>query len=101
MGILGDERAEESVYFSGDSGYDTHYQEIGEALGPFDLVFMDYGQYDEGWRAVHNLPEEGIRGFVELKGEHLVPVGWGCLIWLFITGMIRRSRPLCLLAHEE
>ena len=69
--------AEESVYFSGDSGYDTHYQEIGEALGPFDLVFMDYGQYDEGWRAVHNLPEEGITGFIELKGEHLVPVGWG------------------------
>lgn len=66
-----------SVYFSGDSGYDTHYQTIGDRLGPFDLVFMDYGQYDEGWRAVHNLPEEGIKGFQELDGEYLVPVGWG------------------------
>ena len=66
-----------SVFFSGDSGYDTHYKAIGDALGPFDLVFMDYGQYDEGWRAVHNLPEEGIQGFQELGGDYLVPVGWG------------------------
>ena len=66
-----------SVYFSGIQGYDTHYQTIGDRLGPFDLVFMDYGQYDEGWRAVHNLPEEGIKGFQELDGEYLVPVGWG------------------------
>ena len=67
----------EAVYFSGDSGYDSHYQEIGKALGPFDLVFMDYGQYDKGWQAVHNLPEEGVKGFEELKGDYLVPVGWG------------------------
>ena len=67
----------ETVYFSGDSGYDTHYQEIGDAFGPFDLVFMDYGQYDKGWRAVHNLPVEGIKAFEDLNGEYFVPVGWG------------------------
>ena len=69
--------ADKSVYFSGDSGYDTHYKAIGDKLGPFDLVFMDYGQYDKSWHAVHNLPEEGIKGFQELRGDHLVPVGWG------------------------
>ena len=68
---------EKSVYFSGDSGYDSHYKAIGQALGPFDLVFMDYGQYDKNWQAVHNLPEEGIKGFEDLGGEYLVPVGWG------------------------
>ena len=67
----------QSVFFSGDSGYDTHYKTIGDAYGPFDLVFMENGQYDEGWRAVHNMPDEVITGFTELQGEYLVPVHWG------------------------
>ena len=66
-----------TVYFSGDSGYDTHYREIGDAYGPFDLVFMDNGQYNEGWRAVHNLPDEAIKGHLDLNGNYYVPVGWG------------------------
>lgn len=69
--------ASESVFFSGDSGYDIHYQDIGMKYGPFDLVFMENGQYDEGWRAVHNLPEEAVKGFEELGGRYLVPVHWG------------------------
>ena len=35
------------IYFSSDSGYDEHYQKIGDQLGPFDAVFIDSGQYDE------------------------------------------------------
>ena len=67
----------QSVFFSGDSGYDTHYKAIGDKYGPFDLVFMENGQYNEGWRAVHNMPDEVITGFQELRGEYLVPVHWG------------------------
>ena len=67
----------DSVFFSGDSGYDTHYKQIGERYGPFDLIFMENGQYNEGWRAVHNMPEEAIKGFQELGGTYLVPVHWG------------------------
>ena len=66
-----------SLFFSGDSGYDTHYQEIGSKFGPFDVVFMENGQYDQGWKAVHNLPEEALKGFLELGGEYLVPIHWG------------------------
>lgn len=67
----------QSVFFSGDSGYDTHYKTIGDAYGPFDLVFMENGQYNEAWQAVHNLPSEAITGFQELGGKYLVPVHWG------------------------
>ena len=56
----------DSIYYSGDSGYDTHYKTIGERFGPFDLVFMDSGQYNERWRTMHNMPEEMIKGFTEL-----------------------------------
>ena len=71
------EGKEQSVFFSGDSGYDTHYQDIGVAYGPFDIVFMENGQYNESWRAVHNMPDEAIKGFQELKGKYLVPIHWG------------------------
>ena len=65
-----------SFYFSGDSGYGQHYKNIGRTHGPFNLVFMDSGQYNERWRAVHNMPEEVIQGFSDLQGEHLIPVHW-------------------------
>ena len=67
----------DNIYFSGDSGYDTHYKDIGDAYGPFDLVFMENGQYNERWRAVHNLPEEAVTAFQDLQGRYLVPVHWG------------------------
>ena len=66
-----------SVFFSGDSGYDTHYKKIGEAYGPFDVVFMENGQYNEAWRAVHNLPDEVITAFQDVTGRYLVPIHWG------------------------
>jgi len=68
---------ENSIYFSGDSGYDAHYKTIGDRLGPFDVVFMDSGQYNERWRAMHNMPDEVIKGFNDLGGRYLVPVHWG------------------------
>ena len=66
-----------SVYFSGDSGYSDHYQMIGERYGPFDLVFMDAGQYNTRWRQVHNLPDEAVQAFQDLRGKAMVPTGWG------------------------
>jgi len=71
------EGKDQSVFFSGDSGYDTHYKKIGEAYGPFDLIFMENGQYNEAWRAVHNMPDEVITAFQDLGGRYLVPVHWG------------------------
>ena len=65
------------IFFSGDSGYDIHYRQIGERLGPFDLVFMDSGQYNLKWREVHNLPEEAVKGAKELRADYLVPIHWG------------------------
>ncbi len=66
-----------SVYFSGDSGYSDHYAEIGARYGPFDLTFIDAGQYNKRWRQVHNLPPEVVDAYVDLQGKILVPIGWG------------------------
>ena len=42
----------QKIFFSGDSGYDIHFKEIGRRLGPFDIVFLDSGQYNLLWRRV-------------------------------------------------
>lgn len=66
-----------NVFFSGDSGYGDHYRQIGERLGPFDLTFLENGAYNQDWRFVHQLPEEGVQAHIDLRGGLMVPVHWG------------------------
>ena len=65
-----------SLYFSGDSGYDTHFKEIGLKYGPFDLAFIENGQYDEMWRSVHMMPQDSAQAFLDLGAKEYVPVHW-------------------------
>lgn len=67
----------ERFFFSGDSGYDIHFKQIGDAYGPFHLTFLENGQYNPMWRAVHSMPEETAQAHLDLRGEKLVPVHWG------------------------
>lgn len=62
------------IYIGGDSGYDTHFADIGNKFGPFDLVILDNGQYNEAWRYIHMLPEEGLKAAQDLKAKRLFPV---------------------------
>jgi len=62
------------IYLGGDSGYDTHYKEIGEKHGPLDLVILDNGQYDKAWRYIHNLPKDVLKAAVDLKAKRIFPV---------------------------
>lgn len=73
------------LYFSGDSGYDTHFAEIGKRLGPFDLAFMENGQYDKTWPYVHLQPEETIQAFKDVNAARLMPVHWGMFELAFHT----------------
>lgn len=66
-----------SIYYSGDSGYDTHFKTIGEQYGPFDLALMENGQYNEGWPAVHMFPEEALQASKDVQAKALMPVHWG------------------------
>jgi len=66
-----------NIYFSGDSGYDSHFKEIGNKYGPFDVAFLESGQYNENWKEVHMLPREGIQAFKDLKAKKYFPVHWG------------------------
>ncbi|MEK2690807.1 MBL fold metallo-hydrolase [Bdellovibrio sp. GT3] len=65
------------IFFSGDSGYDTHFKEIGQRLGPFDIAFVESGQYNEKWREVHLLPDESVNAFKDLNAKRYFPIHWG------------------------
>ena len=67
------ETPERKLYFSGDSGYGQHFKAIGEALGAFDLVLLDSGQYDEQWRHVHMTPEDAVQATRDLNARALMP----------------------------
>lgn len=62
------------IYIGGDSGYDTHFADIGEKYGPMDLAILDNGQYNVAWRYIHALPEEVLRAAVDIKAKRLFPV---------------------------
>jgi len=66
-----------NVYFSGDSGYGSHFRDIGDKYGPFDVAFIESGQYNEKWQDVHMLPSEGVKAFKDLKAEKYFPIHWG------------------------
>lgn len=62
------------IYIGGDSGYDTHFAEIGNKFGPIDIAIIENGQYDLAWRYIHTLPDEVIQATKDLKSKRLFPV---------------------------
>lgn len=63
-----------NIYLGGDSGYDAHFAEIGQAHGPFDLAILENGQYDRNWKHIHMMPEEVVLAAQELRATRLLPV---------------------------
>lgn len=65
------------IYYSGDSGYASHFLQIGQRLGPFDLALVECGQYSPYWPASHLLPEQTALAASRLGAKQILPVHWG------------------------
>lgn len=63
-----------NLFLGGDSGYDTHFKEIGDKFGPFDLAILENGQYNLAWHYIHMLPEEVLQAAQDLRAKQLFPV---------------------------
>ncbi|WP_372793605.1 MBL fold metallo-hydrolase [Lutibacter sp.] len=66
-----------SIFFSGDSGYGNHFKEIGEKYGPFDFSMIECGQYNEQWAQIHMTPEETIQASIDVQSKLMMPIHWG------------------------
>lgn len=62
------------IYLGGDSGYDSHFKEIGEKYGPIDLAILENGQYDARWKYIHLSPAEAVKATIDLQANRLFPV---------------------------
>lgn len=69
--------ASHTIYLGGDSGYDSHFKEIGNKFGPFDIAILESGQYNKMWPLIHMMPEETVQAAVDLRAKKLLPVHWG------------------------
>ena len=69
--------ADHNLFLGGDSGYDTHFKEIGQKYGPFDIAILESGQYNPGWKNIHMMPEETVQASIDLNANVLLPVHWG------------------------
>jgi L-ascorbate metabolism protein UlaG (beta-lactamase superfamily) len=72
-----------NIFFSGDSGYDDHFKEIGEKYGPFDISLMECGQYNEDWKVIHMMPEQTVQAAIDLKSNLMMPIHWGAFTLAF------------------
>lgn len=64
------------LFLGGDSGFDTHFEEIGKRFGPFDLAILECGQYNPAWHYIHMMPEEVVTAAKQLVAKRLLPVHW-------------------------
>jgi len=73
--VLGSQR----FYFAGDTGYYSHFKEIGDTLGPFDLAALPIGSYTprEIARPVHISPEESLQAWSDLRAARFMGIHWG------------------------
>jgi L-ascorbate metabolism protein UlaG (beta-lactamase superfamily) len=65
-------------FYSGDTGYSSHFKEIGSRLGPFDIAFVKIGAYGPGaaWTDIHMAPEQAVQANRELRAKRMFPVHW-------------------------
>lgn len=66
-----------TLFLGGDGGYGPHFAEIGSRFGPFDLAFLENGQYSENWPNNHMFPEQVLQARADLHAEMIFPIHWG------------------------
>lgn len=67
----------QKIFIGGDGGYDTHFADIGEKYGPFDLAILENGQYNKAWKYIHMMPEQVLQAAKDLNAKRLFPVHSG------------------------
>lgn len=66
----------ENIWFSGEGRYGKHFKEIGKRLGPFDIGFMECGQYSVDWPQIHMFPNESAKAAKDAHVQTAMPFHW-------------------------
>jgi L-ascorbate metabolism protein UlaG (beta-lactamase superfamily) len=70
---------EKTIFFMGDSGYNTHFKEIASFFPDIDICLMGVGAYkpDFMMRTSHTSPQDAVTAFNDLGGKTFVPMHYG------------------------
>ncbi len=68
-----------TIYFSGDSGYGSHFKQAGELFPDITHAIIGIGAYKPEWfmGSNHISPTDAVRAFNELGAKHLIPMHYG------------------------
>jgi len=71
--------AEKTIYFMGDSGFGEHFEDIRQVMGTPEYCLMGVGAYKPEWfmSQAHISPQDAIKAFNILEGEHFIPMHYG------------------------
>jgi L-ascorbate metabolism protein UlaG (beta-lactamase superfamily) len=68
-----------NIYFAGDSGWGSHFEEIGRRFAPIRLALLPIGAYLPRWfmRPAHIEPAEAVRAHQALNADTSVAIHFG------------------------
>ena len=62
------------IYIGGDSGYGSHFAQIGRRFPDISLAILENGQYNKEWPYIHSLPEDLSQEVKELRPKRVLTV---------------------------
>ncbi len=65
---------EKNIFWSGDTGYSSHFIQIGQQYGPFDVAFVEIDAWNNGWPNTHLFPDQVIKVVKDVNAKLLVPI---------------------------
>jgi L-ascorbate metabolism protein UlaG (beta-lactamase superfamily) len=68
------------LFFTGDSGYNRHFADIGARVGPIDVSLVPIGAYEPRWfmSAAHLNPDDAVRAHLDLGSRVSIAMHFGC-----------------------
>jgi L-ascorbate metabolism protein UlaG (beta-lactamase superfamily) len=69
-----------SIYFSGDTGYGSHFKILPELFGQIDVCIIGCGAYSPAWfmHTNHIAPGDAVKAFRETEAKIMIPMHYGC-----------------------
>jgi L-ascorbate metabolism protein UlaG (beta-lactamase superfamily) len=70
---------EKTIYYGGDSGYGSHFKEVGELFPKIDVALIGAGAYSPRWfmSPNHQDPEYAVQAFNDTKAKMMIPFHYG------------------------
>lgn len=68
-----------TVYFGADSGYGSHFTEIGQLFSGIDYALLGIGAYSPDYmmQEIHTNPAEAFRAYQQLNASYMIPMHYG------------------------